>query len=191
MDDGTIQAFEGYRVTHNIARGPSKGGIRYHPDVTLDEVKALAMWMTWKCALMNIPFGGAKGGVICDPKALTIGELERLTRRYTSEISIVIGPNTDIPAPDMGTNAQTMAWVMDTYAMGVGRTVPAVVTGKPVAIGGSEGRYDATGRGIVFITREAIKEYGKRLSDITVAIQGFGNVGGVAARIFYEMGAKV
>ncbi len=191
MDNGTMRVFTGYRVQHNVARGPSKGGLRFSPTTDLDEVRALAMWMTWKCAIVDIPFGGAKGGVICDPKQLSPAELERLTRRYTSEISIVIGPNTDIPAPDMGTNAQTMAWVMDTYSMTQGRTVPAVVTGKPVAVGGSAGRNDATGRGIVFITREALKEYGKRLSDITVAVQGFGNVGGVAARIFHEMGAKV
>lgn len=191
MDDGSIRVFTGYRVQHNIARGPSKGGIRYSPHTDLDEVRALAMWMTWKCAIVNIPFGGSKGGVVCDPKTLSLGELERLTRRYTTEISIVIGPNTDIPAPDLGTNSQTMAWIMDTYSMSHGRTVPAVVTGKPVPIGGSEGRNDATGRGIVFITKEALKEYGKRLTDVRAAIQGFGNVGGAAARIFHEMGAKV
>lgn len=191
MDDGSTRIFTGYRVQHNISRGPSKGGIRYSPNASLDEVRALAMWMTWKCAIVNIPFGGAKGGVICDPKTLSTSELERLTRRYASEISIVIGPDTDIPAPDMGTNPQTMAWIMDTYSMTKGKTVPAVITGKPVAIGGSEGRNDATGRGIVFIAREALKEFGKPLSDITVAVQGFGNVGGVAARIFHEMGAKV
>ena len=191
MEDGSIKVFTGYRVQHNVARGPSKGGIRYSPLTDIDEVRALAMWMTWKCAIVNIPFGGAKGGVVCDPKLLTNSELERLTRRYTSEISIVIGPNTDIPAPDMGTNAQIMAWVMDTYSMTQGRTVPAVVTGKPVPVGGSEGRNDATGRGIVFITREAVKEFGLGLEGLRVAIQGFGNVGGVAAQIFHEMGAKV
>jgi glutamate dehydrogenase (NAD(P)+) len=191
MEDGHTHVFTGYRVQHNVARGPSKGGLRYSPLTDLDEVRALAMWMTWKCAIVNIPFGGAKGGVVCDPKTLTSLELERLTRRYTSEISIVIGPNTDIPAPDMGTNAQTMAWVMDTYSMTQGRTVPAVVTGKPVAIGGSEGRNDATGRGIVFITREVIKEFGLDMKGLRVAVQGFGNVGGVAARIFHEMGARV
>ncbi|HLK61277.1 MAG TPA: Glu/Leu/Phe/Val dehydrogenase [Chthonomonadaceae bacterium] len=191
MEDGHTHVFTGYRVQHNVSRGPSKGGLRYSPHTDLDEVRALAMWMTWKCAIVDIPFGGAKGGVVCDPKALTLLELERLTRRYTSEISIVIGPNTDIPAPDMGTNAQTMAWVMDTYSMAAGRTVPAVVTGKPIPIGGSLGRYDATGRGIVCIAREAIKEFGLKLEGLRVAVQGFGNVGGVAARIFHEEGAKV
>lgn len=191
MADGRTQVFTGYRVQHNLSRGPTKGGIRFSPTTDLDEVRALAMWMTWKCAIVDIPFGGAKGAVVCDPRALALPELERLTRRYTSEISIVIGPDTDIPAPDMGTNAQTMAWVMDTYSMTRGRTVPAVVTGKPVAVGGSEGRNDATGQGIVYITREAIKEFGLELNGLRVAIQGFGNVGGVAARIFHEMGAKV
>lgn len=191
MGDGSTRVFTGYRVQHNIARGPSKGGLRFSPHTDIDEVRALAMWMTWKCAIVNIPFGGAKGGVICDPKALSPLELERLTRRYTSEISIIIGQNTDIPAPDMGTNAQTMAWVMDTYSMTQGHTVPAVVTGKPVAIGGSEGRADATGRGIVCIAREAIKEFGLRMEGLRVAVQGFGNVGGVAARIFHEAGATV
>lgn len=191
MENSRTEVFTGYRVQHNIARGPSKGGIRYSPQTDLDEVRALAMWMTWKCAIVNIPFGGAKGGVVCDPKRLTNLELERLTRRYTSEIGLLIGPNTDIPAPDMGTNPQTMAWVMDTYSMTKGYTVPAVVTGKPVAVGGSEGRNDATGRGIVFITREAVQEFGLKLEGLRVAIQGFGNVGSVAARIFHEMGAKV
>jgi glutamate dehydrogenase (NAD(P)+) len=191
MDDGSIKIFTGYRVQHNLARGPSKGGIRFSPKTDLDEVRALAMWMTWKCAIVNIPFGGAKGGVVCDPKTLSPTELERLTRRYTSEISIVIGPDTDIPAPDMGTNAQIMAWVMDTYSMSCGRTVPAVVTGKPVSVGGSEGRNDATGRGIVVMAREALREYGRQLQGATVAIQGFGNVGSAAAKIFYQMGAKV
>lgn len=191
MEKGGTHVFTGYRVQHNASRGPSKGGLRYSPMTDLDEVRALAMWMTWKCAIVDIPFGGAKGGVLCDPKTLTILELERLTRRYTSEISILIGPNTDIPAPDMGTNPQTMAWMMDTYSMTQGHTVPAIVTGKPVAIGGSEGRNDATGRGIVFVTREAIKEYGMKLDGLKVAVQGFGNVGGAAARIFNEMGAVV
>ncbi len=191
MEDGSTRIFTGYRVQHNVARGPSKGGLRFSPHTDIDEVRALAMWMTWKCAIVNIPFGGAKGGVICDPKALTMLELERLTRRYTSEISVVIGPNTDIPAPDMGTNAQTMAWVMDTYSMMHGYTCPAVVTGKPVAVGGSEGRADATGRGIVCIAGEVIKEYGLNMKGLRVAVQGFGNVGGVAARIFHEAGAKV
>jgi glutamate dehydrogenase (NAD(P)+) len=191
MQDGHTHMFTGYRVQHSVARGPCKGGIRYSPMTDLDEVRALAMWMTWKCAIVNIPFGGAKGGVVCDPRTLTPLELERLTRRYTSEISIIIGPNNDIPAPDMGTNAQTMAWIMDTYSMGQGHSVPAVVTGKPVAIGGSEGRADATGRGIVFVTREVIREFGLEMQGLHVAVQGFGNVGGVAARIFHEMGAKV
>lgn len=191
MEDGATRVFTGYRVQHNLSRGPSKGGLRFSPQTSLDEVRALAMWMTWKCAIVNIPFGGAKGGVICDPKMLKLPELERLTRRYASEISLLIGPDTDIPAPDMGTNAQTMAWVMDTYSMTKGRTVPAVVTGKPVAVGGSEGRSDATGRGIVCITGEALREFGKEVKGVTVAVQGFGNVGGVAARIFHEKGAKV
>lgn len=191
MENGTTRVFTGYRVQHNIARGPSKGGLRYSPRTDLDEVRALAMWMTWKCAIVNIPFGGAKGGVVCDPRALTPLELERLTRRYASEISIVIGEHTDIPAPDMGTNAQTMAWVMDTISMARGHTAPAVVTGKPIAIGGSEGRSDATGRGIVCIALEVIKEFGLKMDGLRVAVQGFGNVGGVAARIFHEAGAKV
>ena len=190
-DDGRAEMFTGYRVQHNTSRGPSKGGLRYSPNVNLDEVRALAMWMTWKCAIVNIPFGGAKGGVICDPRAMSSGELERLTRRYASEMRLVIGPDTDIPAPDMGTNAQTMAWIMDTYSMSRGRTIPAVVTGKPVAIGGSEGRSDATGRGIVSIAAEAAREFGLDLSGLRVVVQGFGNVGGVAARIFHERGAKV
>ena len=191
MEDSTTHVFTGYRVHHNVARGPAKGGICYSPLTDLDEVRALAMWMTWKCAIVDIPFGGAKGGVICDPKMLTPCELERLTRRYASEISMMIGPNTDIPAPDMGTNPQVMAWIMDTYSMTAGHTVPAIVTGKPVAIGGSEGRNDATGRGIVVIAREALKEVGKDMKGLRVAVQGFGNVGGVAARIFHEMGARV
>src|SRR2546421_9729804 len=191
MDDGTTRIFTGYRVQHNLARGPCKGGIRYSPKTDLDEVRALAMWMTWKCAIVNIPFGGAKGGVLCDPKALSAAEIERLTRRYANEISMLIGPDTDIPAPDMGTNAQTMAWVMDTYSMHRGHTVPAVVTGKPVAIGGSEGRVEATGRGVVTIAREALKRFTQPLEGARVAVQGFGNVGAVAARIFHEQGAKV
>ena len=182
-DSGKTEMFTGYRVQHNMARGPSKGGLRYSPGANLEEVRALAMWMTWKCAVVNIPFGGAKGGVVCDPRAMSLGELERMTRRYATEISIVIGPDTDIPAPDMGTNAQTMAWIMDTYSMSRGRTIPAVVTGKPVAVGGSEGRSDATGRGIVSITQETIKEFDLDLIGLRVAVQGFGNVGGVAARL--------
>ena len=191
MDDGSVHVFTGYRVQHNLSRGPSKGGIRYSPLTDIDEVRALAMWMTWKCALVDIPFGGAKGGVLCNTKELSLSELERLTRRFTSEISIIIGPDKDIPAPDMGTNAQTMAWIMDTYSMINGRTAPAVVTGKPVAIGGSQGRNEATGRGIFFITREALKEFGLNMQGLRVAVQGFGNVGGVTAQILHENGAKV
>jgi glutamate dehydrogenase (NAD(P)+) len=191
LDNGTTRIFTGYRVQHNLARGPSKGGIRYSPKTDLDEVRALAMWMTWKCAIVNIPFGGAKGGVLCDPKVMSPGELERLTRRYTTEISILIGPETDIPAPDVNTNPQVMAWIMDTYSMHRGSTVPAVVTGKPVSIGGSEGRVEATGRGIVIIAAEAAQQVGLNLAGATVAVQGFGNVGSVAARTFHERGAKV
>jgi len=181
MDDGSYSMFTGYRVQHNLARGPAKGGIRYHPSVTLDEIRALAMLMTWKCAVMNIPYGGAKGGVICDPKRLSSAELERMTRRYTTEISIIIGPNYDIPAPDVYTNPQVMSWIMDTYSMHVGHSVPAVVTGKPVCIGGSKGRLEATGRGCMFVTLEALKHLGIGLDETTVAVQGCGNVGSVAA----------
>jgi glutamate dehydrogenase (NAD(P)+) len=191
MDDGTTRIFTGYRVQHNLSRGPAKGGIRYSPLANLNEVRALAMWMTWKNALVNIPYGGAKGGVLCDPQALSPRELEGITRRYTTEIDLLIGPDTDIPAPDMGTNAQTMAWIMDTYSMHRGHTFPAVVTGKPVAIGGSEGRVDATGRGVYIVAREASRLLGRELEGASVAIQGFGNVGSVAARIFAENGAKV
>lgn len=191
MDDGSIKIFRGYRVHHSVVRGPTKGGIRYSRDVTLDEVRALAMWMTWKCALMNLPFGGAKGGVVVDPKALSMSELENLTRRYATEISIMMGPESDIPAPDMGTNPQIMAWIMDTYSMHRGFSVPAVVTGKPVEIGGSLGRTEATGRGVAFTVREALKEVGADLSSTRVAVQGFGNVGSVAARLVDEMGMKV
>ncbi|MBM3239644.1 Glu/Leu/Phe/Val dehydrogenase [Candidatus Poribacteria bacterium] len=191
MDDGSYRVFTGYRVQHNLARGPAKGGIRYHPNVTLDEVRALAMLMTWKCAVMNIPYGGAKGGVICDPKKLSLTELERLTRRYTTEISIIIGPNYDIPAPDLYTNPQVMSWIMDTYSMHIGHSVPAVVTGKPVSIGGSKGRFEATGRGCMVTTLEALKHLGIRGDETTVAVQGCGNVGGVAARLLHETGCKV
>ncbi len=191
MDNGDVRVFTGYRVQHNVARGPSKGGIRYSPHTDLDEVRALAMWMTWKCAIVNIPFGGAKGGVLCDPKTLSLAELERLTRRYTAEISIVIGPDTDIPAPDAATNAQVMAWVMDTYSMLKGHTEPAVVTGKPIEIGGSEGRVEATGRGVALVAREAASRIGLRLDGATAAVQGFGNVGSVAARILSEMGVRI
>jgi glutamate dehydrogenase (NAD(P)+) len=191
MDDGSIQMFTGYRVQHNMHRGPTKGGIRYHPDVTLDEVKALAMWMTWKCALIGLPFGGAKGGVVVDPKKLSEHELENLTRRFTTEISIMIGPDRDIPAPDVNTNPKIMAWMMDTYSMHKGYSVPAVVTGKPLSVGGSEGRVEATGRGVMIVTMEALKRLGIQPEDTTVAIQGFGNVGSNAARLLAEQGVKV
>jgi glutamate dehydrogenase (NAD(P)+) len=191
LDDGSVRAFTGWRVTHNVARGPSKGGIRYHPDVTLDEIKALAMAMTWKCAVMNLPFGGAKGGVVCDPKALSPGELERMTRRYTSEIVNEIGPEKDIPAPDVGTNPAVMAWIFDTYSMNQGYSVLGVVTGKPLAIGGSLGRADATARGAVFCLEEALKRSRQPVEGLTVAVQGFGNVGRGFARITSELGAKV
>jgi glutamate dehydrogenase (NAD(P)+) len=191
MDDGTITAFEGYRVTHNIARGPSKGGIRYHPDVTLDEVKALAMWMTWKCALMNIPFGGAKGGVVCNPKRLSRGELERMTRRYTTEIINEIGPEKDIPAPDVGTDPTVMAWIFDTYSMNKGHSVLGVVTGKPLNVGGSLGRLEATARGALYCIQEAARKREVRLDSLTVAVQGFGNVGSYLARFLAEEGATI
>lgn len=191
MDDGSTRMFTGYRVQHNIARGPAKGGIRYHPNVTLDEVKALAMWMTWKCAVVGIPYGGAKGGVVCDPKAMSLGEIERLTRRYTTEIAVLIGPESDIPAPDLNTSAREMAWMMDTYSMHVGYSVPAVVTGKPLSIGGSEGRREATGRGVVFTIREAAKAYGFNLADSTVVVQGIGNVGSVTADLLSKDGCKI
>jgi glutamate dehydrogenase (NAD(P)+) len=191
MDDGSVQAFTGYRVVHNITRGPAKGGIRYHPAVTLDEVKALSMWMTWKCALMGLPFGGAKGGVICNPKVLSTGELERLTRRYTTEIINDIGPEKDIPAPDVGTNAQVMAWIFDTYSMNVGHSVLGVVTGKPLSLGGSVGRDDATARGSLYCIRTALQKQGSRLHDTRVAIQGFGNVGSNLARLLAEEGVRV
>jgi len=191
LDGGNLQVFTGYRVQHNLSRGPGKGGIRYHPATTLDEVRALAMWMTWKCAVVNIPFGGAKGGVICDPKNMSLGELERLTRRYTAEITLLIGPDSDIPAPDVYTNPQVMAWIMDTYSMHRGRTTPAVVTGKPISIGGSQGRNAATGRGCVFAIREAAKHIGLNLNGATEVVQGFGNVGAHAASISEELGIKV
>ncbi len=191
MDDGDIRVFTGYRVQHNLARGPAKGGIRYHPSVTLDEVKALAMWMTWKCAVVRIPYGGAKGGVVCDPKSMSLREQERLTRRYATEISVLIGPESDIPAPDINTNPQTMAWIMDTYSMHRGYSVPAVVTGKPLSIGGSEGRPDATGRGVVYCVQEAVKVLGLDLRRTRAAVQGFGNVGEATARFLHEAGVKV
>lgn len=191
LDNGRIKTYTGYRVQHNVNRGPAKGGIRYSPEVTLDEVKALAMWMTWKCAVVGIPFGGAKGGVICDPKEMSAPELERLTRRYATEISIVIGPHSDIPAPDVNTNAQVMAWIMDTYSMHAGYSIPAVVTGKPLSIGGSEGRNDATATGVLFVTRQAAKRIGMRLPGARVSIQGYGNAGAIAARVFQNEGCKV
>jgi glutamate dehydrogenase (NAD(P)+) len=191
MDDGSVRVFTGYRVQHNITRGPAKGGIRYHPSVNIDEVRALAMWMTWKCALVNIPYGGAKGGVIVDPKELSLSELEHLTRRFASEISLLIGPEKDIPAPDVGTNAQVMAWIMDTISMHRGYTVPAVVTGKPIDVFGSLGRADATGRGVSIIAREAARHLGLKFEQTTSVIQGFGNVGNASATILRQMGSRV
>ncbi|MGE5275419.1 MAG: Glu/Leu/Phe/Val family dehydrogenase [Acidobacteriota bacterium] len=191
MDDGRIEVFIGYRVLHNIARGPGKGGIRYDKNVTLDEVRALAAWMTWKCAVVNIPFGGAKGGVICDPGSLSRGELERITRRYTAELMDQLGPEKDVPAPDMGTNPQTMAWIMDTYSMHARHTVTSVVTGKPLSLGGSRGRVEATGRGLMLICREAAPLKGFKLAGSRIAVQGFGNVGSIAARMCHEAGAKI
>jgi glutamate dehydrogenase (NAD(P)+) len=191
MDDGSIRVFKGFRVQHNNARGPAKGGIRYHPDVGLDEVRALAMWMTWKCAVVKVPYGGAKGAVVCDPKVMSQRELERLTRRYATEISVLIGPESDIPAPDVNTNAQTMAWIMDTYSMHRGYSIPGVVTGKPLSIGGSEGRADATGRGAVFCVEQAAEQLGLPLRGARVAVQGFGNVGEATARFLAELGCKV
>jgi glutamate dehydrogenase (NAD(P)+) len=191
MDDGRIEVFTGFRVQHNFARGPAKGGIRYAPDVTIDEVRALAAWMTWKCAVVNIPFGGAKGGVICDPSQMSRGELERLTRRYTAELIDFIGPERDVPAPDMNTNEQTMAWVMDTYSMHARHTVTAVVTGKPIELSGSQGRREATGRGLLFVIDEAVKKLGMKRENTRVVIQGSGNVGGTAARLMSETGYKV
>lgn len=191
MDDGSIQVFDGYRVQHSLARGPAKGGIRYHPEVTMDEVIALAMSMTWKCAVVNIPYGGAKGGVVVDPTKLSIGELERLTRRFTSEISIILGPEKDIPAPDMNTNAQVMAWLMDTYSMHKGYSIPSVVTGKPIEIGGSLGRLDATSRGLVYTILELVKKTGMKLEGARVAVQGYGNVGSHAAVFLQELGCRI
>jgi glutamate dehydrogenase (NAD(P)+) len=191
MDDGNVKAFLGYRVQHDMALGPSKGGVRFHPDVNLGEVAALAMWMTWKCALVGLPYGGAKGGIRVAPEKLSRAELQRLTRRYTAEILPLIGPEKDIPAPDVGTNAQVMAWMMDTYSQEMGYAVPGVVTGKPLAIGGSLGREDATGRGVTDVTLEALRHLGLDISRATVAVQGFGNVGMHTARILHEAGAKV
>jgi glutamate dehydrogenase (NAD(P)+) len=191
MDNGDVEMFTGYRVQHNINRGPAKGGIRFSPYVSLDEVRALAMWMTWKCAVVSIPFGGAKGGVICDPHQMSRTELERMSRRYATEISIIMGPNSDIPAPDMNTNPQVMAWIMDTFSMHQGYSVPAVITGKPLSIGGSEGRLEATARGVQVVTREALKDLNMLPDRCSVVIQGFGNVGSVSARLLSEMGCKI
>ena len=191
LDDGRIEVFTGYRVQHSIARGPAKGGIRFAPDVSLDEVRALAAWMTWKCAVVNLPFGGAKGGVICDPNVMSLGELERITRRYTSEIMDFIGPERDVPAPDMNTNEQTMAWIMDTYSMHKRHTVTGVVTGKPVNLGGSRGRTEATGRGCMIVTLQALRRFGIDPSQTRVVVQGFGNVGGMAAKLMARVGFKI
>lgn len=191
MDNGTYRVFEGYRVQYNLALGPTKGGIRYHPDVTLDQVKAMAAWMTWKCALMQLPYGGAKGGVVCNPNEMSLKELEGLTRRYTTEISIIIGPDKDIPAPDIHTDEQTMAWIMDTFSMQQGYSVPGVVTGKPLSIGGSKGRREATARGCLFTIQEACKHLGMDPKEASVVIQGCGKVGGTAARILQEAGYKI
>ncbi len=191
MDDGRLEIYTGFRVHHSSVLGPTKGGIRYHPDVNLNEVRALSMWMTWKCAVAGLPFGGAKGGVIVDPKQLSLRELERLTRRYATEISVLMSPHGDIPAPDVNTNAQVMAWIMDTYSMHHGYSVLGVVTGKPIEVGGSLGRYEATGRGVMFTAREALARLGMKPADTTCAIQGFGNVGSVSARLLHELGCKV
>ncbi|HWE53060.1 MAG TPA: Glu/Leu/Phe/Val dehydrogenase [Bryobacteraceae bacterium] len=191
LDDGRLEVFTGYRVQHSIARGPGKGGIRYAPDVTLDEVRALASWMTWKCAVVNIPFGGAKGGVICDPSLMSNGELERLTRRYTAQIIDVIGPERDVPAPDVNTNDKVMAWIMDTYSMHVGHLTTAVVTGKPMELGGSLGRKEATGRGCMIVAQQALTQLGLARADARIVIQGFGNVGGMAAKLMAAQGFKI
>ena len=191
MDDGHLEVFTGYRIQHSVARGPGKGGIRYDMNVTIEEVRALAAWMTWKCAVVNIPFGGAKGGVICDPKKMSMGELERMTRRYTSEIIEFIGPEKDVPAPDVNTNEQVMAWIMDTYSMHMRQTCTAVVTGKPLNMGGSKGRREATGRGVMIVCDEAIKKLGLNRDECRVIVQGFGNVGSNAARLMHEAGYKI
>jgi len=191
MDNGQIKVFEGYRVQHNIARGPAKGGIRYHPNVTLDEVKALASWMTWKTATVNVPFGGGKGGVVCNPKEMSPKELENMTRRFATELSIIIGPDRDIPAPDVYTNSQTMAWIMDTYSMIQGHSILAVVTGKPIELGGSRGRHEATARGCLFTIREACKKLGINLTETSAVIQGYGNAGFICAKLLAQDGAKV
>jgi glutamate dehydrogenase (NAD(P)+) len=191
MDDGSVRMFTGYRVQHNINRGPAKGGIRYDENVTLDEVRALAMWMTWKCAVVNIPFGGSKGGVICNPKQMSLSELERLTRRYATEISLFIGPSSDIPAPDVNTNPQIMAWIMDTYSMHRGYSVPAVVTGKPLAIGGSEGRVEATATGVAAMVEMAAYDIKMKLSGARVSVQGYGNAGSIAAQLLHDKGCRI
>jgi glutamate dehydrogenase (NAD(P)+) len=190
-DDGSVEVFQGYRVQHNVARGPAKGGLRFHPRTDLNDVRALAMWMTWKAALVDVPFGGAKGGVTCDPSSMSAKELEALTRRFATELEGIIGPDSDIPAPDVGTNAQTMAWIMDTVSMHRGYSVPGVVTGKPIAIGGSVGRADATGQGVVYTIADAARRGGFELSGARVAVQGFGNVGEATARLLHEAGARV
>jgi glutamate dehydrogenase (NAD(P)+) len=190
-DDGSVEVFQGYRVQHNVARGPAKGGLRFHPRTDLDDVRALAMWMTWKAALVDVPFGGAKGGVTCDPSSMSPKELEALTRRFSTELEGIIGPDSDIPAPDVGTNAQTMAWIMDTVSMHRGFSVPGVVTGKPIAIGGSVGRADATGQGVLYTIADAARRGGFELEGSRVAVQGFGNVGEATARLLYEAGARV
>jgi glutamate dehydrogenase/leucine dehydrogenase len=191
MDNGAVQVFHGYRVQHNMVRGPTKGGIRYHPETNIDEVRALSMWMTWKCAVVGIPYGGAKGGVTCNPKKMSQGELERMTRRFAHEISLIMDPKGDIPAPDVYTNAQTMAWIIDTYSMEKGYPAPSVITGKPIAIGGSKGRNEATARGCVFVIREACKKVGLNIKKATVAVQGYGNAGSIAAVLLNDMGAKI
>ncbi len=190
-DDGSVEVFTGYRVQHNVARGPAKGGLRYHPQTDIDDVRALAMWMTWKCALVDVPFGGAKGGVTCDPASMSAKELEALTRRFATELEGIIGPDSDIPAPDVGTNARTMAWIMDTVSMHRGYSVPGVVTGKPVSLGGSEGRADATGQGVLYTIEHAAARAGLDLRGARVAVQGFGNVGEAAARLLHQAGARV
>ncbi len=190
MDDGTFKMFKGYRVQHSIARGPAKGGIRFHPDVTLDEVEALASWMTWKCAVVNIPFGGGKGGVVCDPDKMSPGELERLTRRYVADMMYLFGPDRDVPAPDVGTGPQVMGWFMDTYSMREGYSVSGVVTGKPINLGGSRGRVEATGRGVMITTREAAKHLKLDLNGATASVQGFGNVGSVSAKLLHDLGVR-
>ncbi|RPJ36589.1 MAG: Glu/Leu/Phe/Val dehydrogenase, partial [Planctomycetaceae bacterium] len=191
MDDGRTEVFTGYRVLHDTTRGPGKGGVRYHPNVTLNEVKALAAWMSLKCAVADVPFGGAKGGIVCVPETLSKGELERLTRRYIGEIFDLMGPNIDVPAPDVGTNPQTMAWIMDTFSMRKGFIEPGVVTGKPVALGGSAGRVEATGRGLLYTVQHALEYFGHKLEGATIVIQGFGNVGSTAARLLHDAGARV